>query len=131
MIVRCRGVLIAALFVVASCSSAHAAPFWKRMGFWHTASVVCLGGAHAADVASTATVLALKQGYEANLFLAKFDDPTNAATAKGSLAAGSMVLSAELYKRKPKTAIILNWVSCAGLGLVAHHNAQIYRENRR
>lgn len=130
-VVACRGVLVAWLIVAASCTSAHAAPFWKRSSFWWDSSLVCLGGAHAADVASTATVLALNRGYEANILLAKFKDPTHAGAAKGSLAAGSMLLSKELHERKPHTAIALNFIACGGLGYVANRNASIYRGYRR
>ena len=109
---------------------ADAAPFFKRSSFWWKTSLVCLGGAHGADIASTMTVLALKRGYETNILLASVRDPTKAGALKGGLAVGSVLLSKELHERKPKTAIWLNFAACGGLGYVAHRNAQLYRGTR-
>lgn len=109
---------------------ADAAPFYKRSSFWWKTSLVCLGGAHGADIASTMTVLALKRGYETNILLASVRDPTKAGALKGGLAVGSVLLSKELHERKPKTATLLNFAACGGLGYVANRNAQLYRGTR-
>ena len=109
---------------------ADAEPFYKRSSFWWKTSLVCLGSAHGADIASTMTVLALKRGYEQNILLARVKDPTKAGALKGGLAAGSVLLSRELHERRPKTAIWLNYAACGGLGYVATRNAQLYRGTR-
>ena len=111
-------------------AAASAEPFYKRSSFWWKTSLVCLGGAHGADIASTMTVLALKRGYETNILLASVRDPTKAGALKGGLAVGSVLLSKELHERKPKTATLLNFAACGGLGYVANRNAQLYRGTR-
>lgn len=123
-------ILFVGLVVIAVAAPVSAEPFYKRSSFWWKTSLVCLGGAHGADIASTMTVLALKRGYETNILLASVHDPTKAGALKGGLAVGSVLLSKELHERKPKTATLLNFAACGGLSYVANRNAQLYRGSR-
>lgn len=129
--VRSTTALLLLMALLAPAPPADAAPWFTRVSFWHRVSQVCVGAAHGADIASTVQALSTGRGVEANVFLAAVENPACAGGVKAGAAVGGMLLSAELYKRKPKTAIALNVASCGFIGYIAHSNMNIARTGHR